>query len=467
VKRRLSSPALVSINPATGRRLRAYRAQTPAEVEAALRRARAAFLAWRDWTLEKRAAHIRAIARALLRRRTELAALVTAEMGKPLAQARAEIIKSVSACEHYARHTRRFLAPQRPIGAPKNARVVAEPLGTVLAIMPWNFPVWQVFRAAIPALMAGNTVLLKHAPNVSGCARMIAEVFATAGGRRARGPAPRAIFQVLLLRTEAVPALIADRRVQAVTLTGSTQAGRQVAAAAGAAMKKGIFELGGSDAYLILADADLDLAAQVCADSRLLNAGQSCVCGKRFIVVRSVRREFERKFAARLAAQPVGDPLDPATKVGPLARRDLREKLDAQVQASIQAGARVLLGGGPLPGKGFYYATTLLTDVKKGMPAYAEELFGPVAAVITVRDEAEAIAVANDSIYGLGGAVFSRSRRRAHAVAARIESGMVFVNDFVRSDPALPFGGIKQSGQGRELGPQGSLEFVNLKTIVG
>jgi succinate-semialdehyde dehydrogenase / glutarate-semialdehyde dehydrogenase len=252
-----------------------------------------------------------------------------------------------------------------------------------------------------------------------------------------------------------------------VTLTGSTGAGRKVAAAVGAAMKKGIFELGGSDAYLILEDADLDLAAEVCANSRLLNSGQSCVCAKRFIVVRSVRREFERKFAARLAAQPVGDPLDPATKVGPLARRDLREKLDAQVQASVQAGARVLLGGGPRPGRGFYYATTLLTDVKKGMPAYAEELFGPVAAVITVRDEAEAIAVANDSMYGLGGAVFSRSRRRAHAVAARIESGMVFVNDFVRSDPSLPFGGIKQSGQGRELGPQGSLEFVNLKTIVG
>jgi succinate-semialdehyde dehydrogenase/glutarate-semialdehyde dehydrogenase len=310
-------------------------------------------------------------------------------------------------------------------------------------------------------------MLLKPAPNVTGCAQMVAEIFAEAAGSRARRTALGSIFQTLLISTAAVPAVIADPRVHAVTLTGSTTAGRTVAALAGAAMKKGVFELGGNDAYLVLRDADLDQAAEICAVSRLLNAGQSCVCAKRFIVVRSVRREFERKFAARLAARRVGDPRDPANEIGPLARRDLRDRLDAQVQGSVKAGARLLLGGHPLPGPGFYYATTLLTDVKKGMPAYDQEMFGPAAAVIAVRDEAEAIAVANDSIYGLGAAVFSRDRRRARAVASRIEAGLVFVNDFVRSDPSLPFGGIKQSGHGRELGPYGSLEFVNIKTRVG
>lgn len=468
MKRPAAASAFVSINPATGRRLRAYRPHTRAEVEAILRRARSAFVAWRDWPLEQRAGHLRAVARALRRRAGELAALITAEMGKPVAQAQAEIEKSAGACEYYARHSRRYLAPERPPGAPKTGRVLHEPLGTVFAIMPWNFPVWQVVRTAAPVLMAGNTLVLKHAPSVSGCARMIAEIFATtAAGRRAGRPAPGSIFQILLVPIEAVPALIADSRVQAVTLTGSTGAGQKVAALAGAAMKKGVFELGGSDAYLILEDADLDRAAEICAYSRLLNSGQSCVCAKRFIVVRSVRREFERKFSARLADRRVGDPRDPATAVGPLARRDLRDKLDAQVQASVKAGARLLLGGHPLPGPGFFYATTLLTDVKKGMPAYDEELFGPAAALITVRDEAEAIAVANDTVYGLGAAVFSRDRRRARAVASRIEAGLVFINDFVRSDPSLPFGGIKQSGHGRELGPYGSREFVNIKTVVG
>jgi succinate-semialdehyde dehydrogenase/glutarate-semialdehyde dehydrogenase len=467
VKRRVAPAAFVSINPATGRRLRAYRAHSPAEVAVRLRRARAAFVAWRDWPLADRAAHLRAVARALRRRRAALAALLTAEMGKPLAQALAEIEKSAAACDYYARNARRLLAPPRLVGAPPRARVAVEPLGTVLAIMPWNFPFWQVIRAAAPALMAGNTLLLKPAPTVTGCARALAAIFAEAAGRRAGQPAPGAILQLLLIPTAAVPAVIADARVQAVTLTGSTAAGRRVAALAGAAMKPGVFELGGSDAYLILADADLDRAAEVCAEARLLNSGQSCVAAKRFIVVRAVRRDFERRFAARLAARQVGDPLDPASAVGPLARRDLRDQLDRQVRASLRAGARLLLGGRPLPGPGFYYATTLLTDVARGMPAYGEELFGPVAAVIPVRDEAEAIAVANDSVYGLGAAVFSRNRRRARAVAARLEAGMVFVNDAVRSDPSLPFGGIRQSGLGRELGAPGALAFVNLKTLVG
>jgi len=252
-----------------------------------------------------------------------------------------------------------------------------------------------------------------------------------------------------------------------VTLTGSTAAGRKVAAMAGSAMKKGVFELGGSDAYLILDDADLDRAAEICAYARLINSGQSCVAAKRFIVVGAIRREFELKFAARLAARRVGDPLDPTNEVGPLARSDLRDHLDAQVRASVKAGAHLLLGGHSLPGPGFFYAPTLLTGVKKGMPAHDEEMFGPVAALISVRDEEAAIAAANDSIYGLGAAVFSRDRRRARAVAARLQAGVVFVNDFVRSDPSLPFGGIKQSGYGRELGRYGILEFVNTKTVAG
>jgi len=311
--------------------------------------------------------------------------------------------------------------------------------------------------------MAGNTFVLKHAANVTGCAHAVAKLFADAGGRHG----PGAVFQISLLPNEAIAAVIADPRVHAVTLTGSTGAGRKVAATAGSVMKKGVFELGGSDAYLILADANLDVAAEVCAASRLINSGQSCVCAKRFIVVASVRREFERKFATRLAARRVGDPLDPRTDVGPVARRDLRDKLHAQVRASVKAGARLVMGGHPLPGRGFFYAPTLLTGVKPGMPAYDEELFGPVAALISVPHEAAAIRIANDSIYGLGAAVFSRNRTRARAVAARLEAGAVFINDFVRSDAALPFGGIKQSGHGRELGSFGIREFVNIKTVLG
>jgi succinate-semialdehyde dehydrogenase/glutarate-semialdehyde dehydrogenase len=455
--------ALVSINPATGRRLKAYRPHSAAAVETILQRAEAAFRPWRDRPMAGRARYLRAVARTLRRQARPLADLITAEMGKPLAQARAEIEKSALTCEYYARHAARHLAPERPVGAPRNARVRFEPIGTVLAIMPWNFPVWQAVRAAAPALMAGNTFLLKHAPNVSGCALALAEVFGQAGGR----PGPGAVFQTLLLPTERIAGVITDRRVQGVTLTGSTGAGRQVAALAGTVMKKGVFELGGSDAYLVLADADLDLAAEVCAASRLINSGQSCVCAKRFIVVAPVRRAFEAKLVARLAARRVGDPRNPASDVGPLARADLRDKLHAQVQATVRAGARLALGGHPLPGPGFYYAPTLLTGVKPGMAAYAEELFGPAAALITVRDEGAAIATANDSIYGLGAGVFSRSLRRARAVAAQLETGAVFINDFVRSDPTLPFGGVKQSGYGRELGSFGLREFVNVKTVVG
>jgi succinate-semialdehyde dehydrogenase/glutarate-semialdehyde dehydrogenase len=451
--------SFVTVNPANGRRLRSYREHSAAEVERALHLSQAAFRRWSGRSFTQRATLLQAVARLLREQAPTLAALATQEMGKPRAQADAEIEKCALGCEFFARHARGFLAEEFPAHGPRGASVVFEPLGPVLAVMPWNFPFWQVCRAAAPILMAGNTLLLKHAVNVTGCALAIADVFAEAG-------LPRGVFQTLLLGTDRVTALVADRRVRAVTLTGSTGAGRAVAAAAGAAMKKGVFELGGSDAYVVLEDADLDRAAEICAQSRLINSGQSCVCAKRFIAVRPVLRAFEDALVARMGVRRVGPPDDPASDLGPLARRDLRDHLHAQVAASVARGAKVRLGGQPLRGPGNYYPPTVLTRVTKGMPAYEEELFGPVAAVIAARDEDHAVAIANDSPYGLGAAVFSRRPARARAVARRLQAGVVFINDFVRSEPALPFGGVKDSGYGRELGAWGIREFVSPKTLV-
>lgn len=450
--------SLVSINPATGQRLSSHRPFTAAQIGTATARAQAAFLEWRHVLPAKRAERLRSVGRGLRLRRDKLAALATREMGKPLEQARAEIEKSASACDFYARHGRAWLADEHPPGAPRGTRVAFEPLGVVLAIMPWNFPFWQVLRAAAPVLMAGNALLLKHASNVTGCALALERLFAEAG-------MPAGLFQTLLVSSEKIPALIADDRVRGVTLTGSTAAGRRVGELAGAALKPVVLELGGSDPCLILEDADLELAAETCAQARLLNSGQSCVCAKRFIVVQSVRRAFEEKFISRMGARVVGDPRDPKTQIGPLARRDLRDELQAQVNASVKRGARLLLGGKVAPGPGNFYPPTVLTNVRRGMPAYDEELFGPVAAVIPVRDEEAAIAVANDTIYGLGAAIFTRDLRRARKIVPRLETGMVFINDYVRSDVALPFGGTKQSGHGRELGLWGLRSWVNAKTV--
>ena len=451
---------LVSINPATGRLIRRYREYSPRHQAAAAERAHAAFLDWRRVSFASRARLLRAVAAVLRRKLGAHAHLVTSEMGKPLAQARAEIEKCALVCEHYARNAAGLLADERPPGAPRNGFITYQPLGVILAVMPWNFPYWQVFRAVVPALMAGNTVLLKHASNVCGCALAIESALQEAG-------LPAGVFQTLLIHSDRVPALIDHPQVQAVTLTGSTAAGRQVAARAGAALKKCVLELGGSDPYVILADADLDLAAEVCARSRLINGGQSCIAAKRFIVVEEVRAAFEQRLVDRMAARKVGPPADLRTDIGPLARADLREALHAQVRKSLRRGARLLLGGQPLPGPGWFYPPTVLTEVKPGMPACDEELFGPVAAVIPVRDEAAALVAANRSSYGLGAAIFTRDRRRGRRLAVEeLESGLAFVNDNVRSDPSLPFGGVKQSGFGRELGPFGLREFVNIKTIV-
>jgi len=448
----------VSINPATGKKIRSFQPFTRAQIEQALNRAHGAHQNWRKLAISKRIQPLQKLGTVLHRHLDRLAALACQEMGKPITQAKAEVEKCRTICAYYAQHAPAILAEEHLPGSPQHSRVCYEPLGVILAIMPWNFPYWQVLRAALPAITAGNTVVLKHSPNVSACALAIEELFAEAGY-------PAGVYQTLLLPNAKTPDVIADPRVQGITLTGSSRAGRIVGAQAGQAIKKTVFELGGSDAYLILEDADLDLAAEVCAESRLQNTGQSCVCAKRFIVVSSVRKEFERKLVARIQSRIVGDPTSAETKVGPIARADLRDALDEQVQATIKAGAKVLLGGRPLPGPGFFYAPTVLTGVESGMRAYSEELFGPVASVISVPNSSAAIATANRSHYGLGSAVFSRNEARARKVAHELQTGMVAINDFVRSDATLPFGGVKQSGHGRELGPFGLREFVNIKTI--
>lgn len=450
---------LVSINPATGQKIHQYSEMSSQEAAACIRSSHQAFLTWRKTPLPQRAERLRALATVLREDQESFGQLITEEMGKPLSQALGEVEKCFLAAEYYADKGEGFLTPEIPAGADSNRYVVFEPLGVVLAIMPWNFPFWQAFRAAIPTVLAGNGFALKHASNVTGCALAVEKIFEKAGF-------PRNLVKTVILSGREVGSLIDHPLVAAVTLTGSTSAGREVAARAGAAMKKGVYELGGSDPYLVLEDADLDKAADTCATARLVNGGQSCVSAKRFIVPSSIAKEFEKKLLNRLEKKSFGSPLDSANAIGPLAREDLRDEVHQQVVRSIEAGARLLLGGKVPEGPGFFYPPTLLSGVKKGMPAYDEEIFGPVAAIIPVKDEAEAVQVANDSIYGLGAAIFSRDVARAQKIAAeQIESGMVFINDFVRSDTRLPFGGVKQSGYGRELSSFGIREFVNIKAI--
>ena len=415
----------------------------------------AGFRSWRDEPFGVRAAGLDGAAGLLEAARTDLARLMAAEMGKPVKQGRAEIGKCAAACRFYAEHGAAMLAPEEREGA----TVFYQPLGPVLAIMPWNFPFWQAIRFAAPALTAGNTILLKHASNVSGCAKAIVSLVAEAFGR---DDLMRAVF----ISGKEVGPLIADPRVRAVTFTGSTEAGRQVAAAAGKHLKKSVLELGGSDPYLILDDADLPSAAQTCAAARMVNGGQSCIAAKRFLVAAAVHDEFVALLGKELAGYVPGDPLDDATLLGPMAREDLRDEVHGQVMDSVAAGAR-LLSGGVIPElrDRAYYPATLLTDVKPGMRAFDEETFGPVAAVVKVANDEEAVRLANLTPFGLGAAVFSRDRARARAVAERIESGTVAINAQVVSDPRFPFGGVKDSGWGRELGVEGIREFVNVRTL--
>ncbi len=449
-----------SVNPATGEVIAEYPDHSEEQVDAALEGAAAAFREWRRTSFAERSQLMLRVAEVLEAHRDQWAELMALEMGKPIGGGRAEIDKCAWVCRYYAEEAEAMLA-DRPIPTERlKSYVHYEPLGPVLAVMPWNFPFWQVFRFAAPGLMAGNTGLLKHASNVAGCALAIEEAFREAGF-------PPGVFQTLLIPGAAVEPVISDPRVAAVTLTGSDPAGRAVARAAGAALKKTVLELGGSDPYLILEDADLEKAAATCATGRLINSGQSCIAAKRFVVVEPVAEEFTRLLVERMAEARMGDPLDPATVVGPQAREDLRDDLHRQVTESVAKGARLALGGTLPEQPGAWYPPTVLADVAPGQPAYEEETFGPVAAVIAVRDEEEAIRVANDTVFGLGAGVFTRDLERGERIAAtRLEAGAAFVNAFVASDPRLPFGGIKTSGYGRELSDYGIREFVNIKTVV-
>jgi succinate-semialdehyde dehydrogenase/glutarate-semialdehyde dehydrogenase len=450
---------LLSINPATDTLIASYAVMPDAEVEHRIRQAHEAFRQWRELSIPGRAPYLMRAADILDQKRNEYARLISLEMGKVLSESEAEVAKCAWVCRHYAEQAAAFLAPERVATDAVLSYVDFQPLGVVLAVMPWNFPFWQVFRFAAPALMAGNAGLLKHASNATGCARAIESIFAEAG-------LPEGLFAHLAIPGSQVASVIANPLVKAVTLTGSEGAGSAVAMQAGKHIKKTVLELGGSDAYLILEDADLDMAAEVCAFSRLLNAGQSCIGAKRFILVDAIYDEFLERFRARMAEALMGDPFDRTADIGPLARTDLRSELHQQVQKSLDLGAQCILGGQLPQPPGAFYPPTILTDVTKGMPAYEEELFGPVAAVIRAKDERQAIQIANDSVFGLGAAVFTQDVARGETIAAHeLEAGSCFVNAFVRSDPRLPFGGIKTSGYGRELSRYGMLEFVNMKTI--
>jgi succinate-semialdehyde dehydrogenase/glutarate-semialdehyde dehydrogenase len=449
---------LDSVNPATGETINTYDEMTPQQAAAAVEEAHAAWKSWRKTPFSERARPMKKAAAIIRERKEELAKLMALEMGKPFKQGVAEAEKCALGCDYYAEHAESHLAPEIVKTDAAKSYVAFEPLGVVLAVMPWNFPFWQVFRFAAPALMAGNVGVLKHASNVPGCAIAIEDVFTQAGF-------PKGVFRTLLIGSRQVKAVIEHSLVRAVTLTGSTPAGRAVAAQAGAALKKTVLELGGSDPYIVLEDADLDDAVNTCATSRLINSGQSCVNAKRFIIVEPLVAAFTEGLVVAMKKRRMGDPLAEGTDVGPQARTDLRDDLHKQVTDSIAKGARLLLGGEIPSGKGSFYPPTVLADVKPGMPAYDEELFGPVASILAARDEADAVRIANDSIFGLGAAVFTRDVARGERIARELEAGCTFVNALVASDPRLPFGGVKESGYGRELGTYGIKEFVNLKTV--
>lgn len=451
--------SLKSINPATGKTINTYDEMSATEVDEIIEATHEAYRGWRRTQLETRQTHMNQAAEVLRQKSEKYAKLMANEMGKPISEGRSEIEKCAWVCEYYAENAQSFLADEMIETEARKSFVTYQPLGVVLAVMPWNFPFWQVFRFAAPGLMAGNGCVLKHASNVSGCALAIEDIFREAGF-------PEQIFRTLLISSDKVEAILENPLIQAATLTGSTKAGQAVAEKAGSLLKKTVLELGGSDPYLILDDADLENAVEQCVSSRLINSGQSCIAAKRFIVVDAVRQAFEERFVERMKEAKVGDPMDEETTVGPQARQDLRDELHEQVQKSIEAGAVCLLGAEIPEGEGAYYPPTVLTDVTKSAPAYSEELFGPVAAIIPVRDEKEAIMVANDTNFGLGAAIFTQDIDKGERIAAQeLEAGCCFVNDFVKSDPRLPFGGIKGSGYGRELSHFGIREFVNTKTV--
>ncbi len=448
-----------SINPANGEPIEKYEEMSTEQVDAIIDQCHQAFLDWRDVPFAERARLMHAAGTLLRGRQEDYAKLMTAEMGKPIKQGRAEAEKCAWVCDYYADNAETFLASQAVETDASKSFVAFEPIGVVLAVMPWNFPFWQVLRFAAPALMAGNAGLLKHSSNVMGCALAIEDVFRKAGF-------PENLFRALVIGGRRVAAVIESSKVMAVTLTGSTPAGRAVASKAGEMLKKTVLELGGSDPYVVLEDANLEQAVDMCVTSRLINSGQSCIAAKRFIVLEKQKDVFEKLYVELMKSRKMGDPMEEDTDVGPQAREDLRDELHEQVRASMEKGARLLLGGEVPDSPGAFYPPTVLSDVRKGMPAYDEELFGPVAAIIPVEDEEEAIRVANDTVFGLGAAVFTADVQRGEEIARkRLHAGACFVNSFVKSDPRLPFGGIKESGYGRELADFGIREFVNIKTV--
>ncbi|MGB5528488.1 MAG: NAD-dependent succinate-semialdehyde dehydrogenase [Ignavibacteriaceae bacterium] len=450
---------LKSINPANLQVLKTYPPMPISEVNSIINLTNDAFEEWRETSFSNRSKLMMKASDVLRKRKENYSGLMTLEMGKPITQSRAEIEKCAWVCEYYAENAEKFLEDEFVETDASKSFVSFQPLGIVLAVMPWNFPFWQVFRFAAPAMMAGNAGILKHASNVSGCALAIEEVFRDSGF-------PENLFRTILVPSSHMEEVIKNEKIQAVTLTGSVPAGKAVAKTAGSVLKKTVMELGGSDPYIILEDADLDMAADTCATARLINGGQSCIAAKRFIVVEEAYEAFKKLFIEKMKSKRMGDPFDESNYIGPQASVPLRNELHQQVERSIELGAELLLGG-KIPGiDGAYYPPTVLCNVKKGMPAYDEELFGPVAAIIKAKDESDAIKIANDTIFGLGAAVFTSDVVRGEKIAKeKLHAGCCFVNAFVKSDPRLPFGGIKESGYGRELAAFGIREFVNIKSI--
>jgi succinate-semialdehyde dehydrogenase/glutarate-semialdehyde dehydrogenase len=447
------------INPANEKLVAEYAPDSPQEIETRLQAAAAAFESWRKSGIEQRARRLSSLAVVLRSRRSNLAAIAAQEMGKPIAAGESEISKCAAACEHFAQHAAKLLEPAQLVFGGGRGYSRFDPLGPILGIMPWNYPFWQVIRFASASLAAGNVVVLKHAPGVPGCAAALSDAFRDAGF-------PPGVFTSLRVEDDATAQKLCQHDcIAAVTLTGSERAGRSVAATAGAALKKTVLELGGSDPFIVLNDADIDFAAANAAESRCINTGQSCIAAKRFIVEAEVFEKFQAAFAVAMHKRKSGDPLDKATEMGPLARKDLLDNLQRQVDATVQAGARILIGGRRQGTVGFFYSPTVLTNVQPGMPAFDEETFGPVAAVTIAKDAAEAIALANHSRFGLGASIWTRDLPRAEQLAADINTGNVFINSIVRSDPRLAFGGVKNSGWGRELAEAGLKEFTNAKTV--
>ena len=449
-----------SINPTTGKTVNSYETHSEKGIEKIINSVDKTWHYWRLASFTERATAMQNLSTLLRSKKEELALLMAIEMGKVIKEGISEIEKCAWVCEYYAQNAESFLENEIIQTEANRSFISYQPLGTILAVMPWNFPFWQVFRFLAPTLMAGNTAVLKHASNVPGCALAIEELVREAGF-------PENVFRTLLIGSNMVENVIKHNAIKAVSLTGSTTAGKNVAAIAGSVLKKCVLELGGSDPYLILHDSDLESAAKICAASRLLNAGQSCIAAKRFIVVDEVYTEFLEHFTHEMNAAHFGDPCESEVTMGPMARVDLREELHQQVVNSVKKGAEIILGGEIPNRKGAFYPPTILEKVKPGMPAYDEELFGPVAAVIRVKDESEAINVANGTPFGLGAAVFTKDLKRGEKIAEfQLDAGCCFVNDFVKSDPRLPFGGIGESGFGRELSTHGIKEFMNLKTVV-